>query len=45
MFSDYVAEQLKAYVYLLIDPRDDQVFYVGKGNGNRVFHHAQGRSY
>ena len=41
MFSDYVVEQLKAYVYLLIDPRDGQVFYVGKGNGNRVFDHAQ----
>ena len=41
VFSDYVSEQLKAYVYLLIDPRDDEIFYVGKGNGNRVFAHAQ----
>ena len=43
MFSDYVIEQLKSYVYLLIDPRngDDQIFYVGKGHGNRVFAHAQ----
>ena len=39
-FSPYVSEQLKAYVYLLIDPRDDKPFYVGKGNGNRVFAHA-----
>ena len=40
-FTPYVSEQLKAYVYLLIDPRDGEVFYVGKGNGNRVFAHAQ----
>lgn len=43
MFSEYVIEQLKSYVYLLIDPRtgDDEVFYVGKGHGNRVFTHVQ----
>ena len=40
VFSDYVIEQLKAYVYLLIDPRNDEIFYVGKGTGNRVFAHA-----
>ena len=43
VFSEYVVEQLKSYVYLLIDPRngDDEVFYVGKGHGNRVFTHVQ----
>ncbi|MYG76810.1 MAG: GIY-YIG nuclease family protein [Acidimicrobiaceae bacterium] len=43
MFSKYVVEQLKSYVYLLIDPRngDDRIFYVGKGHGNRVFTHVQ----
>ena len=40
-FSAYVSEQIKAYVYLLIDPRNDEIFYVGKGNGSRVFAHAQ----
>lgn len=32
-FTPYVSEQLKAYVYLLIDQRDGEVFYVGEGNG------------
>lgn len=40
-FSAFVAEKLRYYVYLLIDPRDGQVFYVGKGIGNRVFAHAR----
>lgn len=40
-FSDVVAERLGFYVYLLTDPRDGQIFYVGKGKGNRVFAHAE----
>lgn len=32
------------YVYALVDPRDDAVFYVGKGKGNRVSaHEAEAR--
>lgn len=27
------------YVYQLIDPRNDEVFYVGKGSGNRINQH------
>lgn len=41
MFSSKAIEQLGFYVYLLIDPRDSQVFYVGKGRGNRCFSHAK----
>jgi hypothetical protein len=40
VFETGVGEKLKAYVYLLIDPRSDMVFYVGKGRGDRAFAHA-----
>ena len=39
-FSKETSEGLQYYVYRLIDPRDGQAFYVGKGKGNRVFDHA-----
>lgn len=42
MFTKEVADQLKYYVYRLIDPRNGETFYVGKGIGNRVFAHAKG---
>ena len=41
-FPAGVAEQLKWYVYRLIDPRNGETFYVGKGRGNRIFDHARG---
>ena len=41
-FPAGVAEQLKWYVYRLIDPRNGETFYVGKGKGNRIFFHAKG---
>lgn len=36
-FSQEVIEELQYYVYAYIDPRNNEVFYVGKGKGNRVF--------
>ena len=38
-FPPEVVDELKFYVYRLIDPRDGNVFYVGKGKGNRLFSH------
>jgi hypothetical protein len=41
LFSPEVEAQLKTYVYRLIDPRNGETFYVGKGRGNRVFAHIR----
>ena len=41
-FSQAVSDELKCYVYRLIDPRSGTTFYVGRGQGNRVFSHAAG---
>jgi hypothetical protein len=40
MFDEKTKQALKAYVYMLLDPTDQQPFYVGKGReNNRVFDH------
>lgn len=41
MFTSNVIDEIGNYVYRLIDPRDYQTFYVGRGVGNRVFQHAK----
>ena len=38
-FSDIAKHKLQYYVYALIDPRNNEVFYIGKGNNDRVFQH------
>lgn len=40
-FPADVARKLRTYVYRLIDPRNGETFYVGKGQGNRVFAHVR----
>jgi hypothetical protein len=41
-FPPGVVDSLKWYVYRLIDPRNGETFYVGKGQGDRIFQHAKG---
>jgi len=41
VFTPAVIENLQYYVYLLTDPRNNRVFYVGKGTGNRIFAHLR----
>ncbi len=39
MFPQIVTERIGHYVYFLRDPRNNEIFYVGKGVDNRVFNH------
>lgn len=40
-FSPEVCEKLNHYVYRLIDPRNGETFYIGKGYKNRIFDHME----
>lgn len=40
-FDNKTIEKLGFYVYALIDPRSKNLFYVGKGLGNRLFMHLR----
>jgi hypothetical protein len=39
-FSEEAKEAIGYYVYRLIDPRDGNTFYVGKGKGDRLYQHV-----
>jgi hypothetical protein len=41
MFDTKTQKEIGSYVYCLIDPRNNQPFYVGEGKENRVFDHAE----
>lgn len=38
-FSNHAVRKLNFYVYIYSHPITEEVFYVGKGNGNRAFSH------
>lgn len=40
-FSHEVCQELKYYVYRLVDPTNGETFYVGRGKDNRVFEHVK----
>lgn len=42
-FPREVQKQLGSYVYRLIDPRNGETFYVGRGVGDRVFQHVMAK--
>ena len=41
MFDNITTTKLGYYVYALLNPINSKVFYIGKGNNNRVFAHVQ----
>jgi len=40
-FSSPVIKELNYYVYIYSNPKTGEIFYVGKGKGNRVFSHLE----
>tara|TARA_B100000795_G_scaffold249422_1_gene216944 strand:+ start:366 stop:1088 length:723 start_codon:yes stop_codon:yes gene_type:complete len=44
MLRPSILKAMECYVYILSDPSDNEIFYVGKGRGNRVFSHLTDQS-
>jgi hypothetical protein len=42
-FPESVCRMIGNYVYRLIDPRNGETFYVGKGKNNRIFDHVSAK--
>lgn len=40
-FFTSILKELKFYVYIYSHPLTNEIFYVGKGKGNRVFSHLE----
>lgn len=40
-FGPQTLQEIGYYVYLLVDPRDNTIIYVGKSENNRVFNHEE----
>ncbi|MDE7414500.1 MAG: endonuclease [Muribaculaceae bacterium] len=40
-FTVRASDSIGYYVYCLVDPRDNKVFYIGKGKGDRTFAHVR----
>uniref|UniRef100_UPI00404739D5 hypothetical protein n=1 Tax=Mariniflexile sp. TaxID=1979402 RepID=UPI00404739D5 len=43
-FSSPVIQALNNYVYIYSHPVTNEIFYVGKGRGNRIFSHLDEQS-
>lgn len=41
MFDDKTIQEIKYYVYALRDPRNWEIFYIGKWVWNRIFQHSE----
>ena len=40
-FSSKIIEEIGYYVYALVNPKNKNIFYIGKGSGNRCFQHLK----
>ena len=44
MSSNFQWKKLRHYVYAYVDPRDNSIFYIGKGTGSRALAHMSDQS-